>query len=339
MSRHWLDQRERGSVFGIRLIVGLSFFLGRRFARLLLYPTCLYFLMFSVASRRASRKYLARALGRPPRFADLFRHYFAFATVALDRFFLLKDRYALFQIQIHGEEILQQLLDRGQGCLLLGAHLGSFEVLRAAGSAHRLEVSMIMYEDNAKMVNAVVKAVNPQAPARIIALGRLDSMFQVHERLQRNAWVGILGDRVLPGGEQQQATFLGEPAWFPTSPYRISLMLRRPIVFMTGLYRGGNRYELHFEKLFDPEGVSRTQRAAAIEQALGDYVQRLEYYCRQAPYNWFNFYDFWAKGPDPAVAPEQAAAPGEATAEGSSADSIERRHFERPLSDEPLSDR
>jgi predicted LPLAT superfamily acyltransferase len=23
------------------------------------------------------------------------------------------------------------------------------------------------------------------------------------------------------------------------------------------------------------------------------YVERLEHYCRLAPYNWFNFYDFW----------------------------------------------
>jgi predicted LPLAT superfamily acyltransferase len=30
-----------------------------------------------------------------------------------------------------------------------------------------------------------------------------------------------------------------------------------------------------------------------IEQALKRYAQRLEHYCRMAPYNWFNFYDFW----------------------------------------------
>jgi predicted LPLAT superfamily acyltransferase len=296
VSQAWLEQRERGSILGVRLMVAIAFFLGRPTARWILYPVCLYFLLFSVKSRRASRKYLSRALGRPPRFADLFRHYLTFATVALDRFFLLKDRHDLFQIRIHGEQILQQTLDRGQGCLLLGAHLGSFEILRAAGTSHHIDVRMVMYEDNARKVNAIAKAVNPAFPHRIITLGRFDSMFKVHERLQESAWVGILGDRTLEDGDQLQALFLGEVALFPAAPYRMALMLKRPIVFMTGLYRGGNHYELHFEKLFDPDGVSRSARAAAVEEALHRYSARLEHYCREAPYNWFNFYDFWDTG-------------------------------------------
>jgi len=152
---------------------------------------------------------------------------------------------------------------------------------------------MLMYEDNARMANTVAKAVNPALPQRIIGLGRFDSMFKLYDRLQNNAWVGILGDRVLPNGEQMPAPFFGESALFPTSPYRIALMLKRPVLFMTGLYRGGNRYELHFEKLFDAQAVPRHARARVIEQALRRYAARLEHYCREAPYNWFNFYDFW----------------------------------------------
>ena len=30
-----------------------------------------------------------------------------------------------------------------------------------------------------------------------------------------------------------------------------------------------------------------------IHAALRDYVARLERLCREAPYNWFNFYDYW----------------------------------------------
>jgi predicted LPLAT superfamily acyltransferase len=266
---------------------------GRPIARLLLYPICLYFLLFSVAPRAGSRKYLTRVLGRRPRFADLFRHYFTFATVALDRFFLLKDRRDLFRTEVHGEEVVQQMQDRGQGCLLLGAHLGSFEILRAEGSANQVDVGLVMYEDNARMVNSVAKAINPAVAERVIALGRFDSMFKVHERLQNSAWVGILGDRALDQEGQLQVPFLGEAASFPTAPFRIALMLKRPVVLMLGLYRGGNRYELFFEKLFEPNGVDRSGRIAAVEAAVQLYAQRIEHYCRLAPYNWFNFYDFW----------------------------------------------
>jgi len=293
VSQGWLDQRERGSVIGIRLIVGLALLLGRRVARLLLIPVCVYFLLFSVKARAASRKYLARVLGRKARFTDVFRHYFTFATVALDRFFLLKDRYELFSTEVHGQDLLDDVLARGQGCLLLGAHLGSFEILRALGTEHQIEVGLVMYEDNAKMVNTVAKAINPALANLVIPLGRFDSMFKVYERLQASAWVGVLGDRALDQEGQVRVPFLGEAADFPSAPFRIALMLKRPVVLMVGLYRGGNRYELYFEKLFEPDGVERSARAGAIEDAVRAYAVRLEHCCRSAPYNWFNFYDFW----------------------------------------------
>jgi predicted LPLAT superfamily acyltransferase len=293
VSRAWLEQRERGSIIGIRLIVGVALLVGRPIARLVLYPLCLYFLLFSVKPRAGSRKYLAHVLNRQPHLADLFRHYFTFAAVVLDRFFLLKDRYELFEIQIHGEDALLQMLDLGQGCLLLGAHLGSFEILRARGASNQVGVGLMMYEDNARMVNSVAKAINPALAGSVIPLGRVDSLFKVQEKLHRSSCVGMLGDRTLNEEGQVRVPFLGEAALFPPAPFRIALALKRPVVLMLGLYRGGNRYELYFEKLFEPDGVDRARRAAAIEEAVRLYAQRLEHYCRQAPYNWFNFYDFW----------------------------------------------
>jgi predicted LPLAT superfamily acyltransferase len=296
-SQPWLEQRERGSVLGIRLVVAVSGLLGRALTRVALVPVCLYFLLFSVKARVASRQYLARALGRQPRLSDLFRHYFTFATVALDRLYLLKERCDLFETRLHGEEALRQALERGRGCLLLGAHLGSFEILRALGTGKRLDVAMLMYEDNARKIGRVARAINPALAKDVIALGRFDSMLKVHERLQHSDWVGILGDRALDQTRQLHLPFLGEPAAFSTAPFRVALMLKRPVVFMTGIYRGGRRYDLYFETLFEPDGIARSERDGAIEAALRRYVARLEWHCRDAPYNWFNFYDFWGQRP------------------------------------------
>jgi predicted LPLAT superfamily acyltransferase len=295
LSQAWLEQSERGTVVTIRLIVGIAFLLGRRVARACLYPICLYFLMFSVKARRASRNYLTRVVGRKVGLRDIFRHYLTFATVVLDRFFLVKDRYDLFDTTVHGEEVLQRVLDRGQGCLLLGAHMGSFEILRALGTSKNVQVGVVMYEDNAKMVNTFARAINPALAEAIIPLGRFDSMLKVSERLQRSAWVGILGDRTLDAESQLPVSFLGEEAFFSTAPFRMAVMLKRPVVLMLGIFRGGNHYELYFEKVFDPEALERGTRAHAIENAVRLYAERLEHYCKDAPYNWFNFYDFWAR--------------------------------------------
>jgi predicted LPLAT superfamily acyltransferase len=291
-----MQQRERGSVAALRLMVAFAGLVGRPIARLALVPVCAYFLAFSVRARAASRDYLVRVLGRRPGLRELFRHYFTFATVALDRMFLLKDRYDLFDLSVHGEEAMDRLREAGRGCLLLGAHLGSFEALRAMGMSKQVRVVLVMYEDNARMVATVARAINPALADHVIALGRFDSMLKLQERLQHSDWVGLLGDRALADEAQLRVPFLGATAGFSTAPFRIALMLKRPVVLMLGVYRGGNRYELHFEPLFDPEGVDRAHRATCIEQAVRAYAARLEHYCRQAPYNWFNFYDFW-KGP------------------------------------------
>ena len=300
MSQAWLTQSERGSIIAIRLLVGVALLLGRRVARLVLYPVCLYFLVSGRGSRAASRKYLERVLERRVRFADLFRHHFTFATVALDRVYLLKDRVELFDSQIFGEEVLLEVTRGGQGCFLLGAHLGSFEILRAFGTAKGLRIGLVMYEENARMVNTVARAINPALAEDVISLGRFDSMLKLAERLQQSEWVGMLGDRALEEEAQLRVPFLGGSAAFPTAPFRLALMLKRPIVLMIGLYRGGNRYEMHFEKLFEPRDATATSRGQALEQAVRLYAQRLEHYCRQAPYNWFNFYDFWNASRAPA---------------------------------------
>jgi predicted LPLAT superfamily acyltransferase len=70
-------------------------------------------------------------------------------------------------------------------------------------------------------------------------------------------------------------------------------MLRRPVFFMAGLYLGGNRYELHFQPLADFSTTERGERDAAMRAAMQAYADRLGEFCRRAPYNWFNFFDFW----------------------------------------------
>jgi predicted LPLAT superfamily acyltransferase len=292
--QEWLIQRERSNRFLLRLAVRAALWLGRPLARPLLYPVCIYFLVFSPRARAASRQYLNRVLGRAPRLSDLFRHYHTFAAVLLDRVFLLSDRSEDFDIRVHGEAIVAETLSSGQGCFLLSAHLGSLEVARALGRTRpSLRVSMVMYEENARKVRSALESINPQLAQEVISLGRIDSMLQVKDSLERGEFVGMLADRTLEEEGRTQRPFLGAPAAFPLGPFRLAAMLRRPIVLMVGLYGGGWRYDVHFEPLADLSAVPDSQRSEAVELALSRYVERLEHYCRMAPCNWFNFYDFW----------------------------------------------
>ena len=294
MTHAWLEQRERSNDAALKFLVRLALTLGRPAGRVLLYPVCLYFLLFSVTGRAASRQYLGRVLERPPRLADLFRHFYSFATVALDRMFLLRNRFAQFDVRVHGKDVLDQAKARGEPCFLLGAHLGSFAALHVFGEEHNLNVTMMMFEHGSPNMNALARAIDPGLDGTVIGMGSPDSMIKVQERLERGDWVGMLGDRRLHESGAVSVRFLGESAALPTAPFRIAALIGRPLVLMVALYRGSNRYDLYFERLLEMPKLDRSRRDAMIREGAARYAQRLEHYCRLAPYNWFNFYDFWA---------------------------------------------
>ncbi|MCE1239448.1 MAG: acyl-CoA synthetase [Azonexaceae bacterium] len=292
----WLRQQERSNLAILRLMVWISLTFGRAVGRIVLLGIAGYFTLFAPAARRASRDYLHRALGRWAEWHDGFRHVFSFASTIHDRIYLLNDRFDLFDIEVHGAEALHAALERQPGALLVGAHLGSFEALRTVGRGQAgLKVAMLMYEENARKINATLEAINPNATQDILPLGRPESMLAAQEKLAQGYLVGMLADRSLGDDATVDAEFLGKTARFPVGPWRVAALLRRPVFFMTALYLGGNRYRIHFEPLADFSAVSRVDRERAIADAVHAYADRLTHYCRLAPYNWFNFFDFWKK--------------------------------------------
>lgn len=301
----WAHTPERSNQLLMRIMTWLSLRLGRRASRLVLHPITAYFLLFAPASRRASNDYLRRVLaaqGRAPRWIDLYRHFFSFAATVHDRIYLLNQRFDLFDLDVRGREALDQTLAGGKGVFLMGAHLGSFEVIRALGRSGRdARVAIVMHEDNARNINATLAAINPQAVQDVIGLGRVDSMLKVWEHLEDGYAIGILADRTTGNDTLYPVPLLGATALLPAGPFRMAALLRRPVMFMTGLYLGGNRYAIRFEPLADFSALARGAQEAAVQAALIRYAALLEHYCREAPYNWFNFFDFWQPASTPAA--------------------------------------
>jgi predicted LPLAT superfamily acyltransferase len=294
MNRHWMDQKERGSAMLMRLIMRITLGLGRPVGRVLLYPITLYYVIFSGKARRASRGFLERVLQRPVRWRDVFHHYHTFAATILDRVYLLAGRLDYFHVDIRDGQIFFDQLTKGRGCLLLGSHLGSFEVLRSlAQQRPDIRVRPMMYTANSDRVNQVLNALNPTVATEVIAIGEPDSLIQVKETLAAGDVVGILGDRRALDDKSIDCQFLGRPCRFPRGPLLIAGLMQTPVVLFFGLYCGGRRYRVHFELLTVGFLLHTDHREREIAKWTQRYVDRLEHYCRLAPFNWFNFYDFW----------------------------------------------
>jgi predicted LPLAT superfamily acyltransferase len=239
----------------------------------------------------------------------VYRHVHAFASTVLDRVYLLQERFGEFRFTASGVDAILVPFARGDGVLAFGAHLGSFEALRMIGHDKGLRIAMIMYEDNARLINETLAALAPKAELRTIALGRVDAMLSLRRWLDEGGVAGVLADRTIATGSQRSKLvaipFLGTPALFADGPFRLAAMLKRRVVFMAGLYRGGRDYELRFVELADIAALDAggaAGRDAAVRAALERYVATLEVLCREAPYNWFNFYDFWADAEPPPAA-------------------------------------
>jgi predicted LPLAT superfamily acyltransferase len=296
LSNAWREAPERGTARGMALMAQLTLRLGRGATRCLLPPLCLYFYATAPAARRASRQFLGRALGREPATSDVLRHYHAYASNLHDRMLLAAGRVDALDITLAGAAEVESLLQAGRGCLLVGSHLGSFEALRALGKAQGRPISVVMHEENALKMRAVFSRLAPDLQQRVIASGRPDSMLRIRECLERGELVGMLGDRPLGDERSVSVPFLGAPARFPLGPWLLAAVLGCPTALFFGLYLGGARYEVALEAFSPGERVPREAREAAATRSLERYVARLEHYARRAPYNWFNFYDFWQAG-------------------------------------------
>jgi predicted LPLAT superfamily acyltransferase len=74
---------------------------------------------------------------------------------------------------------------------------------------------------------------------------------------------------------------------------RAAAILRCPVYFMAGMYRGKNNYHVEFEPVADFSSTPAGARGVAVSSAIDRYAAVLDEHCRTDPYNWFNFYDFW----------------------------------------------
>jgi predicted LPLAT superfamily acyltransferase len=291
----WLTQGERGSILAIELTFRLATLAGRRTMRPLVALIALWYSLFDRTAVRASRGFLERIRGAPPGFWDVYRHLRTFAQVTLDRVFLATGRTKGMTFTRQGHDLLNRQYASGRGAVLLGAHLGSFEAMRAGGVADAIPIRILGYFSNARRINSRLARLNPGQEARVIHLGDdpIGSALRVRDSIDEGCMVAVLGDRVGLNERVVPARFLGAEASFPAGPFLMAALLKCPVYLVFGLYHEPNRYELHCEPFSEGLSIPRNNRAEALRDVAQRYATRLEEHARNAPENWFNFFDFW----------------------------------------------
>lgn len=302
-SASWLSVAERGSILGMRFVVWCYRRLGRRFCQLLILPVVLYFFLTDRSGRRASLRYLRRLYARPggaaalrhrPTWWDSFLHYRECGLSILDRVSFWLGRDDDWSIAFHDEGQFASLKEEGRGAIILGAHLGSFDALRVLARRDQIVVNVVMFIEHARMINSVFQALDRDASLRMIQLdpSSINSVFAIKACIERGEFVALLGDRVGIGDEKRTGPveFLGDRALLPHGPFLLASLLKCPMVFMVALRAGDGRYQAYAERFAERVVVAGPED---LNELAADYARRLERYCLMAPYQWFNFYDYW----------------------------------------------
>ena len=299
-AQSWRDVGERGSVLGMKAGILLTTMLGRPGGRVLTTFIAAYYTLLSANARRATRDF-RRHLGLETRWRDIYRQVHRFAECILDAFFFMRGKTRFFRVDRNGKEHLARLRDEGQGAILLGAHLGSFHAMREQSGREALPLYPVVFTKNAARFNQVLEELDPTSKVRLIEIdeseGRMAFMLSIREKLEEGGLVAILGDRVKPGAKAVKVEFLGEETWLPAGPYVLAATLKAPVYFVAGLNRGNGHYELHCIPFAERVVLPRRERQEAIQRYAQQYADLVARFCRDAPDNWFNFFDFWVDEP------------------------------------------
>lgn len=302
---------EVGTGWGLELTFALYRLLGERAARLLLHPIVFWFFLAAPGARRASSEYLSRlhavdGFGHIPNWRDNYRHLHAFASAALDKVAAWMGRIDIHRIDFEKKADLYALRDSGRGAVIIGSHLGSLETARALAAhlGQSRKINAIVYTDHAVRFNAILARANPGFAVNLIQVSQLgpDTAIELSEKIERGELLFIVGDRTPPsesardGGRVCSASFLGAPAPFAQGPFILASLLKCPVYLFFCLAEGEGarqRFRIHFEHFTERVELPRKSRGEALQTLAQRYADRLAHYCRAAPLQWFNFYDFW----------------------------------------------
>jgi predicted LPLAT superfamily acyltransferase len=301
--QHWAWLAERGTAFGLRICLISYRLLGRRGCQILLMPVVLYFYLTGRVQRHASRQFLARAFrfkgwSRQPGFLDGYRHFFSFATRGLDTFIGWSGVTPPDLVREGNLAALPAAVADKRGALVIVAHLGNVDISRAVLDAKTRErLLVLVHTRHSENYNKVLREFQPAAALNTLQVTDLgpETAIALKQRIDEGYWIVIAGDRVpiKSEGRTVEASFLGQPASISTGPYILAFLMECPVYLLFCL-REGDHYRLYFEQFAERVDLPRAARGERLRDCAAKFTERLQDYALRDPFQWYNFFDFWA---------------------------------------------
>jgi len=198
------------------------------------------------------------------------------------------------ELTLYGRQELLKLVNAHCGFILLMSHTGCWQVALSALNFLKVPVNLLLEQEEGNIDRHYFEQAQIDFPLRIIdpsdTLGGTLEMLSV---LKKGEVLCMMGDRVL-GSEKNilKVKFLGEKAPFPFSAFQIASAARVPVVVFFSYKTGYDTYALQVSKIIQvPEGLGRS--GEAYRPYVAQFVEELEMFVQNYPYQFFNFYNMW----------------------------------------------
>lgn len=300
--KHWSKMQERGTYFGMQVLLFVYRIFGRKILSVILYPVVVYLYFSGGASKQASSEYLQKVSkikqwSKPVDYRTGIKHFYCFAQSAFDKIDAWTGKITPDDIIYSQEHPLLELERTKQGAIFIGSHLGNLEVCRALGHGrYQTRINVLVFTHHAVEFNRVMNKINPNANIDLIQVTEVsaDLAILLKERIDNGEILVLAGDRtsVNTQGRVVTSDFLGFPAPFSQGSFILASIMDCPVYFLFCL-KEGSKYRVIFEHVADSLKFSRKTRQQELQNIVTKYAQRLEFYCLQYPFQWFNFFDFW----------------------------------------------
>jgi predicted LPLAT superfamily acyltransferase len=284
--------KSRGNKLGYSIFVFLFKNFGVYPAYFVLYFVVLYYFFFSPeTSRHIYYFYHQRiGLGKVKSFFKIYTSYYRLGQMLIDKVMIMSGMKDKFTSQSFGAENMRAIVAEKKGGILLGAHLGNWEIAGHYLMNYGDTINILVYDREHEQIKEYLENVTGGRKFKLIPIkDDLSHIYEIGEALGRNEIIATTADRFLADGKTRSVNFLGEQARFPLGIFQIIKTFRANYSFVYGIKRSATHYNFYCRP-------HRTvTKETTIDMIMEDYARDLEAMVRETPDQWFNYYDFWKK--------------------------------------------
>ncbi|MCU4493527.1 acyltransferase [Acinetobacter guillouiae] len=303
-TKRWSELKEKGGMLPLMLMLCFYRFGGRFLCKLMLYFIIMWYWIFSRTARQASLLYLQKLhhfaqekspFSHQPNMSHSYIHLMTFGECILDKIEGWLGKVAEEKLILHGHAHFRE--NYKKGAIIVVSHFGNIELLRAIKSDHQQKINVLVYQKHASKFNEFLKKLNQKADVHLISVDELgvDTAILLQEKLDQGEWIIVAADRVPVQSQRvENLKFLADESAWPQGPWILASLLKVPILAVF-CYRKQDNFHVHIHSIAQKLNFPRQTRNQAIAEVIQRYVQLVEQHCVDAPYQWFNFYNFWNK--------------------------------------------